>query len=97
MKFTLTVVRDEDASEVVEALVGHDFYVTRMASSGGFLRAGNTVLLCGVEDDRVDEMLEVIRAHSNIRVHPPSSRNAEETEVSRAVVFVLGMERLEKL
>ena len=97
MKFTLTIVRDDDANKVVEALVSHGFYVTRMASSGGFLRAGNTVLLSGVEDDRVDEMLEVIRAHSDIRVHPPSSRRTEETEVSRAVVFVLGMERLEKL
>ena len=70
MKFTLTIVRDDDANKVVEALVSHGFYVTRMASSGGFLRAGNTVLLSGVEDDRVDEMLEVIRAHSDIRVHP---------------------------
>ena len=97
MKFTLTIVRNDDANKVVDALVAHGFYVTRMASSGGFLRAGNTVLLSGVEDDRVDEMLEVVRAHSHIRVHPPSSPNAEATEVSRAVVFVLGMERLEKL
>lgn len=97
MKLTLTVVRDDDANKVVDALTQHGFYVTRLASTGGFLRTGNTVLLSGVEDDQVDQMLQVIRAHTDIRVHPPSSHLPGEVEVSRAVVFVLGLERLAKL
>lgn len=98
MKLTLTMVRDDDADEVVEALTQHGFYVTRLASTGGFLRAGYTILLSGVEDDQVDPMLQVLEAHTEVRVSPPSSlRLQEDVQVSRAVVFVLQLERLAKL
>jgi uncharacterized protein YaaQ len=97
VKLTLTIVRDDDADEVVAALTQHGFYVTRLASTGGFLRAGYTVLLSGVEDDQVDPMLQVIEAHTEIHVLPPSSRLLDEVQVSRAVVFVLELERLAKL
>lgn len=97
MKLTLTVVRNDEANKVVDALTEHGFYVTRLASTGGFLRLGNTVLLSGVEDDQVDQMMKVIRSHTSIHVNPPTSHLSQETRVSRAVVFVLGLERLEKL
>lgn len=97
MKLTLTIVRNDDTDKVIEALVSHGFYVTRLASTGGFLRMGNTVLLCGVEDDQLDQLLKVIRTHTEIHIQPPRSRVLEETQVSRAVVFVLGLEQLLKL
>ncbi|MBC7248962.1 MAG: cyclic-di-AMP receptor [Anaerolineae bacterium] len=96
MKLILTIVRDDDANEVMDALTDHGFYVTRLASTGGFLRMGNTVLLSGVEDDRVDQMLQIIQAHTQIHVQPPAP-NQKEVQVSRAVVFVLELERLAKL
>ena len=97
MKLTLAVVRDDDADKVVDALVSHGFYVTRLTSTGGFLRMGNTVLMSGVEDDQLDKMLKVIRSHTQIHIQPPGSRILQETRVSRAVVFVLGLEQMEKL
>lgn len=97
MKFTLTVVRDDDANEVVDALTAHGFYVTRLASTGGFLRMGNTMLLSGIEDDQLDQMLKIIQAHTEIHVQPPASPSSQETRVSRAVVFVLKLEQLAKL
>jgi len=78
-------------------LTQHGFYVTRLASTGGFLRMGYTVLLSGVEDDQVDPMLKIIQAHTQIHVHPPSSHLPQEVQVSRAVVFMLELERLAKL
>ena len=97
MKLTLTIVRDDDADKVVDALVAHGFYVTRLASTGGFLRIGNTALLSGVEDDQLDQMLKIIRGHTEIHIQPPTSHMSQETQVSRAVVFVLGLEQLVKL
>lgn len=97
MKLILTIVRDHDADEVMDALITHGFYVTRLSSTGGFLRAGNTVLLSGVEDEQVDQTLEIIRAHAQIHVEPPASHRLQETKVHRAIAFVLGMERLAKL
>jgi len=97
VKLLLTIVRDDDANEVVDALTEHNFGVTRLTSTGGFLRMGNTVLLCGIEDDQLDQMLEILRAHTEIHVVPPTSRVQQETQVRRAVVFILGMEGIVKL
>jgi uncharacterized protein YaaQ len=98
MKLTLTIVRDDDADKTVEALVAHGFYVTRLASTGGFLRKGNSVLLSGVEDDQLDEMVKVIQSHTEIHMQPPMAHLLQEkAQVSRAVVFVLGLEQLLKL
>ena len=97
MKLTLTIVRREDADAVVAALIANGFYVTRLPSTGGFLRSGNTVLLTGLEDDRLEALAETVRSHTRLRVQPPSSRTEEDVSVSRAVVFVLGLEELRKL
>jgi uncharacterized protein YaaQ len=97
MKLTLAVVSDEDADGVVEALTAQGFYVTRLSSTGGFLRAGNTVLLSGVEDDQLAPMLKIVEAHSQVHAQPPQSAEAQETPMSRAVVFVLELQELVKL
>lgn len=97
MKLTLTVVRDDDADSVIDALIADGFYVTRLPSTGGFLRAGNTLLLTGLEDDRLEEMVETVKGRTRLRAQPPSARTEEEVRVSRAVVFVLGLEELRKL
>ncbi len=97
MKLLVTIVRDDDANGVVDALTEHGFGVTRLASTGGFLRMGNTVLLSGIEDDQLDEVLEIMRAHTDIYVVPPTSRVKQETQVRRAVVFILGLEGIVKL
>ena len=97
MKLIHVIVRNEDANKVSDALVANGFYITRFASTGGFLRMGNTVFLSSIEDDQLDNMLSIIRAHTEVHVQPPSSRLAKETRVSRAVVFVQDMEQLLKL
>ncbi|TFG72590.1 MAG: hypothetical protein E4H27_02335 [Anaerolineales bacterium] len=97
MKLTLTIVRDDDADKTVDALVSNGFYVTRLASTGGFLRKGNTVLLSGVEDEQLNQMVKIIRSQTEIHIQPPQSPLLQETVVNRAVVFVLGMEQLIKL
>jgi uncharacterized protein YaaQ len=97
MKLTLTIIRDEDAEQVVDALIASDFYVTRLPSTGGFLRTGNTTLLVGLEDERLEEMIETVKSRTRLRVQPPPSSSEEQVAVSRAVVFVLGLEELRKL
>ncbi len=97
MKLVHVIVRNDDANKVIEALVANGYYATRLASTGGFLRMGNTVLILGIEDEQLDKMLRIIQAHTEVHVQPPSSRQSEETRVSRAVVFVQDMEQLLKL
>jgi uncharacterized protein YaaQ len=62
MKLVVFVTQDGYADATVDALVDHGFRVTRLASTGGFLRKGNTTLLIGVEDDMVPRVIDVGRA-----------------------------------
>ena len=60
MKMIIAIVQDQDSQELSDQLVKNNFRATKLATTGGFLRAGNTTFLCGVKDDRVDEVLSVI-------------------------------------
>ena len=60
MKLIVAIVQDEDAGRLVSALMDKGFGVTKLATTGGFLRAGNTTLISGVEDEKLDAALAVI-------------------------------------
>lgn len=109
MKLVIAVVHKEDAGRLTDALVEAGFRSTRLHSSGGFLRQSNASLLVGVEDGQVDAALEVIRANCVSRTQvvsplPPILEPGEfylpyptEVTVGGAVVFVVPVERYERL
>ena len=53
MKLIIAIVQDEDSSKLLSKLMQQGFGVTKLATTGGFLRAGNTTLLLGVDEDRI--------------------------------------------
>ena len=67
MKLVIAIVQDEDAGRVVSALMDKGFGVTKLATTGGFLRAGNTTLISGVEDEKLDGALAIIERICNSR------------------------------
>ena len=109
MKLVLAIVHGEDAGQTVQALNGAGFIVTRLASSGGFLQQGSATLLVGVEEERVDQVLALIRENGRERSRyltsaPPTAEPGEllmpfpvEVQVGGATVFVLDVEQFEKL
>ena len=66
MKLIIAIVHDDDATKVVKELNNQGFRVTRMCSSGGFLKAGNTTLMVGVDEDGVDKVLSTSRIRASI-------------------------------
>ena len=60
MKLVLAIIHDEDAHKLMTALNKSNFQVTKLASTGGFLRVGNTTMLVGVEEDKLDQVLKII-------------------------------------
>ncbi|MCP8618152.1 cyclic-di-AMP receptor [Salirhabdus salicampi] len=104
MKLILAVVQDKDTNRLIEALNEGDFKSTKLSSSGGFLREGNTTLMIGCDDDAVDQALEIIKnncSHRDQMVAPisPMGGNADsyipkpvKIEVGGATVFVLPVE-----
>jgi uncharacterized protein YaaQ len=61
MKMIIVIVKDNDADSLTQALTAGSFRVTRVASTGGFMRSGVITLLLGVEDAQVDAAIKVIR------------------------------------
>jgi len=108
MKLVIAIVHDEDASRLVDKLNESQFRVTKLASTGGFLKSGNTTLFTGVEKDKVDDVLELIRETCNTRreVTPSSTLIGEaggylsmpiEVTVGGATVFVVDVEQYMKV
>ncbi|GAC1654668.1 MAG: cyclic-di-AMP receptor [Candidatus Dormibacteraceae bacterium] len=109
MKLVIAVVQGEDAAQTVHALSGAGISVTKLASSGGFLQQGNSTLMIGVDDDKVDAAIEVIRENCRERSRymtpmPPMVEPGEffmpypvEVQVGGATVFVVNVDRFEKL
>ena len=64
MKMITVIVDNSDADSICHGLSDAGFSFTKMATTGGFLRSGNTTLLMGVEDERMEEAIEVIRSKS---------------------------------
>jgi uncharacterized protein YaaQ len=109
VKLVVAIVHNEDAGTLVARLLERDLRATRLHSSGGFLRQSNATILLGVDDDRIEEILGVIRETCTSRTQvvnpmPPIMEPGEfflpsplAVEVGGATVFVLPVERFERL
>jgi uncharacterized protein YaaQ len=61
MKLIIAIVQDEDSRNVIEALTEEKYRVTKLATTGGFLKSGNTTLMVGIEEERVQAVIAVIK------------------------------------
>lgn len=87
MKLIITIIRDTDDGAVINQLVARGYRVTRVASTGGFLRRGNVTLLIGAENDQVDDVLGLLK-----QVCSPA-----ESGQHRATVFVVDAQHYEQV
>lgn len=105
MKLVVAVVQDQDSNRLSNALTRSNFRATKLASTGGFLRSGNTTFLIGIDDALIPSLLELIRENCRSReqmVAPvsPMGGNVDsyipypvEVEVGGATVFVLPIDQ----
>jgi uncharacterized protein YaaQ len=109
VKLVFAIVHNEDAGALVEALLERGHRATRLQSSGGFLKQSNATIVVGAEDEAVDEVLGIVRENCTSRTQvvnpmPPIMEPGEffmpyplEVEVGGATVFVVPVERFERL
>ena len=108
MKLIIAIVQDEDASRLVNKLMDEGFRATKLATTGGFLRSGNTTLLIGVDDDRLEGCLHIIeklcKSRRQIATSPITAGGAVgmyahmpiEVTVGGATVFVMDVAQFAK-
>ena len=107
MKMVMAIVPREDDAAVLQDLVSLGYRATKIASTGGFLRRGNSVVMVGVDASLVDGVVEAIRRRCRTRKWPlratavpiPSEAppSPDEVTVGGATIFVLDVARHERL
>jgi len=88
MKLMVVILNEVDVESVLRRLIEAGYRSTRISSTGGFLRRGNTTLLMAMEDNQVDGALEILRANTQTPV---------DAGQRRATIFVLNLARHEQL
>ena len=91
MKLLIAIVQDKDAHLLGDEFAQANIRATRLSTTGGFLRAGNTTFLIGIEEERVDEALDIIKENCQSREQMLDSAIATpvSVRVGGATVFVL--------
>lgn len=109
MKLVLLIVQNEDADNLEHKLIKDGFSTTKLATTGGFLKAGNTTLIVGTGDENVDRLLKIVEENCKERIETITSpiispfntglyaNMPQEIKMGGATVFVLNVERYEKL
>jgi uncharacterized protein YaaQ len=82
MKLILAILRDEDLENVSHELISAGFRITRIASTGGFWRKGNTTFMLGVDDEKVDQAIQIMKENTT----QPTEKDAH-----RGTLFVLNV------
>ena len=106
MKLIFAIVNKDDSNAVQNALTKNHFSVTKLATTGGFLLAGNTTFIIGTDDDKVDTVLGLIEENSKRRTQivpysvaygtGMSSAYPIEVSVGGATIFVTDVTRFER-
>ncbi|NLK95589.1 MAG: hypothetical protein GX275_10455 [Clostridiales bacterium] len=109
MKLIIAVVQDDDSGDLIEELTKNKFGVTKLATTGGFLKSGNTTLMIGVNKEKVDEVIKIIKDTCEKRkevIVSPTPFTGDtgvymqypiEVEVGGANVFVIDVDQFLKL
>ena len=109
MKLVIAIVQDEDVDALTEELIGAGHRFTKVSTTGSFLRTGNSSLLIGVDDEHVDAIMGILEktCRRRTQVAVPYSPALEpgllylpeniEVEVGGAIVFVMNVNRFERL
>ena len=108
MKLVVAIVHRDDAGVLTNALRVNNYSSTLIGTTGGFLREGNATFLVGVEENKLDDVLALIKKNCTTRTQlvnpmPPVMEPGElylaqpvEVQVGGATVFVMNVERFEK-
>lgn len=109
MKLVLTVIHDEDSHKLMERLIKEGYMVTKLASTGGFLKTGNTTLFVGVEKAKVEDVINIVKDECKTTkqmslINPPVSNMTEgyipypiEVTVGGATIFVVDVDKYLKI
>ena len=110
MKLIIAIVNDEDSLDLIDALTEENYRVTKLATTGGFLKSGNTTLMIGIEEEKVQLVINIIKdickQRKEMLFNPATLGGSEnaymqqypiEVNVGGATVFVLDVDQFVRI
>lgn len=109
MKLVIAIVQDDDAGDLIDVITDEGFRVTKLATTGGFLKSGNTTLMIGVEEEKTERVLAIIekvcRTRDQVITSPSPVAGSTgvyvpypvEVEVGGATIFVVDVDKFIKI
>ena len=108
MKLVIAIINADDMNAVVRNLTRGGFSATRMPTTGGFLMSKNVTVLVGVDEEKVQTVIEIIKNHSPSRkqIIPATSGGVcygfqssmpLEVTVGGATIFVVDVEQFHRV
>lgn len=89
MKMMIAIVQEKYTDALIDRFLDEDIYVTRLSSTGGFFKAGNTTLLLGCKENEMDQIYEIFKEETEAEdVHMEEG----DFKVSGATIFVVDLE-----
>lgn len=105
MKMIIAIVQDSDSLDLIDELNESGYRVTKLATTGGFLKSGNTTLMIGAEKEKVNHIIDIVKSvckkRDEVTVSPSSvSAGADaymqypiKVEVGGATIFVIDVDK----
>lgn len=110
MKLIIAIVQSDDSEDVIDALTEKNYRVTKLWTTGGFLKSGNTTLMIGIEEDKVQYVIDIIKQickkRKEVVVTPTMLGGSEggyiqqypiQIDVGGATVFIVDVEKFLKI
>lgn len=84
MKLILAIIQDHIAQDVLNELSENKVRATKLSSTGGFFKKGNTTILMGIEEEKLDRVKEMI-------LNISKNKETVDDKTANTVMFVLNM------
>lgn len=108
MKLVIGIINNDDANDLLSEITKASFQATKLSTSGGFLKMGNVTVLVGVEDEKVDDVVEIFKACCSRRTQmiptaPPYlgegfvSAAPVQVTIGGATLFIVDVDKMIKL
>lgn len=94
MKLIIAIVQDDFSTKVIKSLMEKKHRTTKLSSTGGFLKSGNTTLLIGVENEKVDDVIKVIEKECKTQ---EIKKDKDGIIVGGANIFVMDIDKFKKI
>ena len=90
MKLIMAIIQDHIVQDVLNELSENKVRATKLSSTGGFFKKGNTTVLIGIEDEKVDRVKEMI-------LNISKNKETVDDKTANTVMFVLNMSQLVRM